>query len=224
MSSPLRNAPKHDLVKDCRPRRSTSYVSVVWPASPPRFPLHGQAYHVAAFHQNAPARFAGWRRSRELRLAAFWATSGLYEPEERTTAPERISTVRQAAQLRGPRLLSGRRVSSRGGGAQARTPSAQQAATIGAASADRYLCSDNHFVPRGFTLRWRSSPRGHGLGATCCRSRSLPGANRARNPEQPRFVKKGSAAASVDVRHADREQGDRSVRAITECLRYGEHA
>ena len=36
------------------------------------------------------------------------------------------------------------------------------------------------------------------------------------NPEKPRFVKKGSAAAQVGVRHADRKQGDRSLRAIEE--------
>ena len=39
------------------------------------------------------------------------------------------------------------------------------------------------------------------------------GPNRARNPERPRSVKKGSAAASVGVRRADREEGDRSVHA-----------
>src|SRR5262249_36864267 len=48
------------------------------------------------------------------------ATSGFHQPEERTTAPERISTVRQAAQQRRERLLSGERVSSRGGSAETR--------------------------------------------------------------------------------------------------------
>jgi hypothetical protein len=36
------------------------------------------------------------------------------------------------------------------------------------------------------------------------------------DPEQSGSVKKGSAAASLGVRHADFEQGDRSVHAITE--------
>jgi len=42
------------------------------------------------------------------------------------------------------------------------------------------------------------------------------------NPEQPRSLKKGSAAARLGVRHADCEQGDRSVRAIADSLRHGE--
>src|SRR5262249_8095136 len=37
-------------------------------------------------------------------------------------------------------------------------------------------------------------------------SRSLSGGNRVRNSEQPRSVKKGSAAASDGVPHSDREQ------------------
>ena len=74
--------------------------------------------------------------------------------------------------------------------------------------------SANHFVPRRFTLHSRSSPRGYGLGVTCCCSRSLSGAHRARNPERPRSVKKGSAIASVGLRYADREQGDRSLRSL----------
>jgi hypothetical protein len=79
---------------------------------------------------------------------------------------------------------------------------------VGAALGDGHSCSANHFVPCGFTLRRRSSPRGHGLGVTCGRSRPLSGANRARNPEQPPSGKKGSAAAPVGVRPADCQQGD----------------
>ena len=36
------------------------------------------------------------------------------------------------------------------------------------------------------------------------------------NPEQPRSLKKGSAAARLGVRHADRDQGDRSLRSMRE--------
>jgi RepB DNA-primase from phage plasmid len=47
----LRSIPRAQSRKGCRPRRSTSYISGVWPASPPpHSTLHGRAYHVFAFH------------------------------------------------------------------------------------------------------------------------------------------------------------------------------
>jgi hypothetical protein len=47
----LRSTPRAQSRKGCRPRRSTSYISGVWPASPPpHSTLHGRAYHVFAFH------------------------------------------------------------------------------------------------------------------------------------------------------------------------------
>jgi len=84
-----------------------------------------------------PTRTEARRRSRELRLATFRPVGGLHQPEERTTAPERIPAVRQAARQRGERLLSGERVSSRGGGSEARTPIAPPAAKSNSASMDR---------------------------------------------------------------------------------------
>jgi len=52
----------------------------------------------------------------------FGRLAGFTNQQIETTAPERISAVRQAAQQRRQGLLSGDRVSSRGGGAEARTP------------------------------------------------------------------------------------------------------
>jgi hypothetical protein len=51
--------------------------------------------------------------------------------------------------------------------------------------------------------------------APCQRHVHRSGANRARNPEQPRSIEKGSAGAPVGVRLADCQQGDRSVHGMT---------
>ena len=151
-----------------------------------------------------------------MRLAALRTAGRVHQPKERTTAPERISAVRQAAQQRRERLLSSERVPSRGGAAKARPPFAARAAEGEPASMDRYSRSAYCLVPWRSAIRRRSSSRGYGLGVTRRQSRSLSGANRARNPEQPRSVKKRSAAASVGVRHADSEQGDRPICQIKE--------
>jgi hypothetical protein len=68
----------------------------------------------------APARLAVWREPRELRLAAFWATSGFTNQKKERQLTERTPAVRQAAQQRRVRLLRGERVSSRGGSAETR--------------------------------------------------------------------------------------------------------
>jgi hypothetical protein len=49
---------------------------------------------------------------------------------------------------------------------------------------------------------------------------SFSQADRELDPEERRSVKKGSAAASVGVRHTDGKQGHRSFRAIKEPSRW----
>ena len=140
----------------------------------------------------------------------FGRLAGFTNQKKERRLDKRTPAIRETAMLRKPSLLTRRRVSSRGRGAKARPPFTARASKGNPASMDRCRRSASYFVPRRSTLRRRSSPRGHGVGGTCCRSRSLSRANRARNPEQPRSVQKGSAAALVGVRRANCKQRDRS--------------
>src|SRR5262245_25557777 len=102
-------------------RKTGFEPAVVVETSPNNFQVwlnHGRVFsdRFLSTLVSAPACLAIWRGSRELRLAAFWATSGFHQPKERTTAQQRTPAIRETAMLPRPSLLAGRRVSSRGRG------------------------------------------------------------------------------------------------------------
>jgi hypothetical protein len=84
------------------------------------------------------SRFGG---DQGIAVGALGTAGRLRRVEEGMTTGKRISALRQAATMRGPCLLSGRRGSSRGGGAEARRPLAVRAARHGAASEEQHPCS-----------------------------------------------------------------------------------
>jgi RepB DNA-primase from phage plasmid len=167
--------PEHNPVKVAGPRRSTSYISGVWPASPPpHSTLHGRAYHVFAFHLKRAGesrtrcdwrhfgRLAGFtNQKKERRLDNGLQPFVKLRCSEGRVYSRAAEFLREVEELKGEPLLR---------------PEPQR---VGAALAYRCTCSANYFVPREFTLRSRSSPRGSRLGFTRRKSWSLGRTNRA---------------------------------------------